>query len=253
MELRIKEGIQARRWDEPSLALLAPHLAMFSDEQLLQTLADAVAFEDARTQKLSRTDPKRLITEIAGPSRFNGLALLIPTGWWEHNRAVLLNIQLDHLLKPVRRSGAVGPCRERMALASAHIFAMGASGRMGFKMHRHAVLAAQDATWRHLVATETVASDQFAGRMMALAVAVERFRLAEGRIPDAAAEVVPRFLPAVPLDVDGQPLRFQKKGAGFLIYSVGADGVDSWHGTPPKPSMWPEDWDDDWLLDFSPR
>ena len=128
-----------------------------------------------------------------------------------------------------------------------------APGRVGFSMHRHAVLVHIGTISFERDIAERLACDQFVGRMMTLAVAVERFRLAEGRIPDTAADVVPRFLPAVPLDVDGQPLRFQKKGDSFLIYSVGDDGVDSWHGTPPEPPDWPQFGDADWLLDFSPR
>jgi hypothetical protein len=60
------------------------------------------------------------------------------------------------------------------------------------------------------------------------ALAVEGFRLAHaGRIPASLPELVPDFLPAVPRDLfDGQPLRFKTLPRGYVIYSIGADGVD---------------------------
>ena len=40
-------------------------------------------------------------------------------------------------------------------------------------------------------------------------------------------ELVPQFLPSVPLDpYDGQPLRYKRLPAGFVVYSIGADGRD---------------------------
>ena len=60
------------------------------------------------------------------------------------------------------------------------------------------------------------------------ALAIERFRLARaGKIPAALPELVPDFLPAVPRDLfDGQPLRFKTLARGYVVYSIGADGVD---------------------------
>jgi hypothetical protein len=61
------------------------------------------------------------------------------------------------------------------------------------------------------------------------AVALERFRAGNtNRYPDALTELAPKFLAAVPNDpFDGQPLRYQKAGAGgYLLYSVGADLKD---------------------------
>ncbi len=171
----------------------------------------------------------------------------------KESRAVQLNLQLDHLIQPLRQGGGAALFGGGDPLDKALEAAREAPGRFGFSEHRHAVLVNRGTISADHFIAQRLACDQFVGRMMTLAVAVERFRLAEGRIPDTAADVVPRFLPAVPLDVDGKPLRFQKQGDGFLIYSVGDDGVDSWHGTPPESSHWPQVGDGDWLLDFSPR
>jgi len=66
------------------------------------------------------------------------------------------------------------------------------------------------------------------------AVAVERFRLATGRIPTDLVELVPRFLAVPPVDpFDGAPLRYRQLSKGYLIYSVGPDGHDDNGKEPP--------------------
>jgi len=61
------------------------------------------------------------------------------------------------------------------------------------------------------------------------AVAVERYRRAHGgEIPASLASLVPDYLPALPRDpMDNQPLRFKKLPRGYVVYSIGADGVDN--------------------------
>ena len=71
------------------------------------------------------------------------------------------------------------------------------------------------------------------GEMIALtraaitSLATERYRLAEGRLPGKLADLVPEYLDAVPEDpFDGQPLRYRRREKGYVIYSIGKDGVD---------------------------
>jgi hypothetical protein len=60
------------------------------------------------------------------------------------------------------------------------------------------------------------------------AIAVERFRLAHGKLPEKLDELVPQFLSAVPSDpFDGQPLRYHRLDKGYLIYSIDSDGEDN--------------------------
>lgn len=60
------------------------------------------------------------------------------------------------------------------------------------------------------------------------ALAVERYRRAHAEaLPPGLEQVAPAFIAGVPADpCDGAPLRFKKLDAGFVIYSVGADGKD---------------------------
>ena len=74
-------------------------------------------------------------------------------------------------------------------------------------------------------------------RLATTALAVERFRLANGKLPENLNELVPQFLSAVPADpFDGKPLRYHPLTKGYVVYSVGQDGHDD--GGREKPANW---------------
>jgi hypothetical protein len=98
---------------------------------------------------------------------------------------------------------------------------------------------------RYLVSSRTFGSTRLAllkacstqvwQRLTVAALALERYRLRRGQLPPELATLVPKFLPAVPVDpMDGRPLRYRLlPEGGFLLYSVGEDGVDN--GGDPRP------------------
>jgi len=58
-------------------------------------------------------------------------------------------------------------------------------------------------------------------------LAVERYRLAHGALPETLRDLVPTYLPDVPWDpFDGKPLRYKHLERGYVVYSVGPDGND---------------------------
>lgn len=65
-------------------------------------------------------------------------------------------------------------------------------------------------------------------RAARVAVAIERHSLARnGELPERPAELCPDFLPAIPADPYGTaPLRYRKRAPGYVVYSVGSDGLD---------------------------
>jgi hypothetical protein len=64
-------------------------------------------------------------------------------------------------------------------------------------------------------------------RCTAVALALERYRLARGAWPAALADLPPELLPSVSLDpFDGKPLRYRRLADGVVVYSVGPDGAD---------------------------
>ena len=63
--------------------------------------------------------------------------------------------------------------------------------------------------------------------------ALKSYQLIHGSPPDQLADLVPTFLPAIPIDpFDGKPLRYRHDGANWVIWSVGSDLKDdnaAWH------------------------
>ena len=74
------------------------------------------------------------------------------------------------------------------------------------------------------------------------ALAVQRYRLARGRLPEWLSQLVGEYLDAVPTDpFDGKPLRYKKLDKGFVVYSIGEDGRDD-GGKEKSPGRY-EDYD----------
>ncbi len=75
-------------------------------------------------------------------------------------------------------------------------------------------------------------------------LAIERYRLAAGKLPDTLAELIPTYLDAVPKDpFDGKELRYKKLETGFVVYSIGEDGSDDGGKEKPQkrarpPALW---------------
>ena len=64
-------------------------------------------------------------------------------------------------------------------------------------------------------------------RLATTALALERFRITTGRLPEGLDELVPDYLEAIPVDpFDGTLIRFFHLARGYMIYSVGEDGYD---------------------------
>ena len=63
------------------------------------------------------------------------------------------------------------------------------------------------------------------------AVAVERFRNRNGRLPETLKELVPTFLDEIPRDYYGDgPVLYRKLDVGYVVYSVGQDLTDDGGG-----------------------
>lgn len=91
----------------------------------------------------------------------------------------------------------------------------------------------------------TTANDKFAStiaqqHLLKTAIALKRYQLAHKAWPDSLDQLVPSYLPSVPLDpIDGQPLRYKKsthEADGYTLYSIGVNGIDDGgDGTEMKP------------------
>jgi len=60
------------------------------------------------------------------------------------------------------------------------------------------------------------------------ALAIERYRLKYGSLPDSLDKLVSEFMTEVPLEpFDGEPLRYIRHHVGYTVYMIGEDGVDN--------------------------
>jgi hypothetical protein len=84
-------------------------------------------------------------------------------------------------------------------------------------------------------------------RMGQAALAVERYRLSHGTLPNVLDEVVPEFLPIVPLDpFDANPIRFKRTEGGYAVYSVSQNREDDEGSEGPEEN--PNPWQFDLVL-----
>jgi len=82
-------------------------------------------------------------------------------------------------------------------------------------------------------------------RVALASLAIQRYRLRNGKLPDSLNELVPEFLEEVPLDpYDGKELRYKKLDKGFVVYSIDEDLRDDNGQEEPKISnQKPSNWD----------
>jgi hypothetical protein len=85
----------------------------------------------------------------------------------------------------------------------------------------------------------------------ALACALERCRLADGKFPETLDALAPRFIGKLPHDViSGQPLRYRREGEGYVLYSVGWNEKDD--GGEPGAMAGSASEDGDWVWRLQP-
>lgn len=82
-------------------------------------------------------------------------------------------------------------------------------------------------------------------RAARVGIAVQRYRLKTGNLPDALEDLVPIYIDAVPEDpYDGRSLRYDELETGFVVYSIGEDRKDDGGTEKPtgrgneRPSSW---------------
>ena len=57
------------------------------------------------------------------------------------------------------------------------------------------------------------------------AIAIEKYRLQQQKLPQSLKELIPEYLTEIALDSHGQKLRFEKQPLGYVVYGVGENAV----------------------------
>jgi hypothetical protein len=83
-----------------------------------------------------------------------------------------------------------------------------------------------------------VAKGEAMHRLSRLGLAAEAYRLKHGKLPHALDDLVPEFIPRIPIDpCDGKPMHLRMEGGDLHIYSVGLDLQDNGGKIPENPNQ----------------
>jgi hypothetical protein len=219
----VREGLVRHAWTEAQLAELGTNL---SSVNLLAEYRLAIRGERALgTSGLNYlrgvgflTDPFNYLgNEDGGSGSTSGLNPY-PSGWFYQNMLMISKECQEHLLD------AVDDQRHRVfpAVSEQGVRAVEEMRRGPYTSFAKALLPALGKAVRKTARMQTFVDEA------RIAIALERYRLANGKLPDALTALVPRFLEAIPTDVvDGQPLRYRLDAeGGYVLWSVGWNEQD---------------------------
>lgn len=84
----------------------------------------------------------------------------------------------------------------------------------------------------------TVVRNETMRRLAVVAIALKRYELQHQQFPPSLDALVPDFIAQLPLDpMSGQPLGYRTNQTGYVLYSVGEDGVDDGGDSQPSPGV----------------
>jgi hypothetical protein len=227
----IWEGLADRRWNEAQLAELD---AQLSQLDFLQDFHFAMVGERAigcsfvnhlKNHRAELADefplPMPLPGSLAQNDTLNKLiAYAIPRGWFDQNKITIARAYTDHILPTVDQA-------QRVYSRQAATAASAATAKIAGTRHPHYWFASL------LLPAMEKASNKFVQAQVGLdlariGIALERFRLTNGRYPATLAALEPDYFQRLPHDVmSGEPFKYQQNDDGsFLLYSVGFNEMD---------------------------
>jgi hypothetical protein len=214
------------QWSEPELKMIQEQLQRldFCADMKRSLGAERVLFGGGIIEFLRREPDK--FEALSGDGKFPGaIWSAVPNGWFDLEK---LNYSrfFDELIMPsidvANRRINPSACKE-------------AEGRItGVLAKSQARLLLQHRAFCSLLLPGTLtlarktAFGQTAADAAGIAGAVERFKLAKGRLPEALEELVPEFMERLPHDIiTGQSLNYKRTNDGrYAVYSVGWNEKD---------------------------
>ena len=150
---------------------------------------------------------------------------LVPAGWFDHNAVTVLQLHAKYFLEPLKTQDV-----SRMKSSFDEFEVIRATHRGLTSLHQMLALTTLP-TFRFVI--EQAVYSEAVRRQAVTAIAIERFHLANGRLPEKLAELVPAFLEAIPLDpMDKNSMRYQAEADNFTLWSIAWDQQDN-HGKLP--------------------
>jgi hypothetical protein len=158
---------------------------------------------------------------LSGGNDDSGLMIArLPNGMLDHWKSVIGEVELRYMIQPIKKGMAA-------AVSAGEALDREIKDKHNIVLHADWIMA------RLMVpAVKQVSLSAWLGaareQQALAAIALERFFAKRGAYPAKLEELVPEFLPVVPLDAcDGKPLRYRTTESGcFKLWSVGFDGKD---------------------------
>ncbi|MDZ4402415.1 hypothetical protein [Prosthecobacter sp.] len=145
----------------------------------------------------------------------------VPGGLFDHWKSVVAEMELRHLIQPLKKGEIAG------AVSAGEALDREIMEKRNFLLHADHIMARLMVPAVKQVSAHALLA-QVRARQAMTAIALERFYLKHSRYPALLDELVPEFLPAVPLDpCDGKALRYRVNNNGrYTLWSVAFDGKD---------------------------
>jgi len=219
----ISDGLDRRSWTDAQLADLSSELFR---PDLMALLSNALRLERALVFRIDlKKHPEVLLLvqssdtgKLKNPTALRVAATLWPEGWLNEDKAAYIGtIQryIDAVNHPKELPSTLADIEA--ALAGSSVW-----NKIRSPLSQVTMPALAGPATR-IAATQTIL------RSLATASAVERYRMAHGRLPATLEDLVPSFLPSVSMDpLTGKPLCYKPSETGsFLIYGTGWDQTDN--------------------------
>lgn len=255
------QGLKDRAFTPEDLQRL--HTAFSSSDQTAHAMLQAMRGEMAAGHNaldiLQQTaSGRRAMDEMlsgalsaGGRSTSRAFLRLIPGGLFDHWKSVLIELDMQQLILPLKKDGL------HAALTSSEKLMKGLEQRSNVLRHPDYIVARLLLPAITQVSCNALFMDA-RRRQVLTALALERFFVKNARYPAALSELVPDFLPAIPADpCDAQPLRYRPTPSGrYALWSVGFDGKDDAGKVTPdsktSPKLTKREYKGDWTWTYDP-
>ena len=220
-------GLGTAGWSEPQLAHLQSRLTNLS---LVTNTYQALVFSRAEGVGLfneCRTNKQIFTNMFSNPNAFSDQFMTL---YWskvnrEKDELLFLHFnqtRLDYFRQQMKSPAFAGGTAFFQAQTDALV--KGTESKLPFNQLWLTSLLTSDFSkaLSALVVTETIRQQTIT------AIALERYRLKQGKYPEKLMELIPDYLAQIPSDpMDGRPMRYRLNPDGtFTLWSVGFDGKD---------------------------
>jgi len=226
------DGTSQHAWSEAQLVAFQQRFSALKQRDALvqafrgERLFGKTTFEMMRQGRL---DPEILGGMEDGPGEASFGWGLFPKAWLLQNQAYHSRV-MDQIVDTIQRCDPERGIAAKGSVWETERIDQTVFDTAGRRLHPYRAFTLM--LLPGLARIHTKADRSLTTSRLGVAVAgLERHRLATGGYPQALSDLVPRFLPAVPLDpMDGQPLRYRLNADGsFTLYGVGPNHADD-HG-----------------------